>query len=140
MLGTLIASFWSYCTPEVMSDDETDSEWDGQADQVPHFVKVTNWRNPGIINFFHVLDALYFSTRFKANKWSPGRFPHIRVPSVRLKNCDAVPGLPVNFYRPQWLSQLGDIERRKLRTRPAIDLSFSRNILRYASWSALSFM
>jgi len=130
LLKTLSTSFWAYCTPEVMSDDETDSEWDGPVNRAPHFIKTLKWCNPDVINFFRVLDALYFSTRFKGNKWSPGRFPHTRVPSVRLKGCDAVPGLPVNFYRPQWLLQLSDIERRKLKTRPAIDLTFSRNILR----------
>jgi len=132
LLKTLIALFWSYCTPDVMSDDETDSEWDGPADQVPHFVKIMNWRNPDIINFFHVLDALYFLTHFKVDKWSPGRFPHTRVSSLHLKVCDAVPGLLVTFYRPQWLLELSDIERKKLKTRPAVDLNFSQNILQYA--------
>ena len=114
-----------------MSDDETDSEWNGPPDRVAHFIKRTTWRNPDVVDFFHVLDALYFSTRFQWNKWSPGRFPHTRVPSVRLTECDPVPGLPVNFYRPQWLSQLNEIERRKLKTRPAINLEFSQEILRY---------
>ena len=130
LLKALVTSFWLYCTPEVMSEDETDSEYDGPADRVGHFIKIMNWRNPDVVNFFRVLDALYFSTRFKGNKWSPGRFPHTRIPSVRLTECDAVPGLPVNFYRPQWLLQLNDMERRKLKTRPAIDLDFSQEILR----------
>jgi len=130
LLKTLLTSFWAYCTPEVMSDDETDSEWDGPMDRIPHFIKITSWRNPDVVNFFRVLDSLYLSTRFKGNKWSPGRLPHTRVPSVRLRVCDPVPGLPVNFYRPQWLLQLNDIERRKLKTRPAIDLDFSQNVLR----------
>jgi hypothetical protein len=134
LLKTLLTSFWPYCTPEVMSDDETDSEWDGPADQIPHFIKVMNWRNPVAVDFFRVFDALYFSTRFKGNKWSPGRFPHTRVPSVRLKECNAIPGLPVNFYSPQWLLQLSDIELRKLNARPAIELDFSQNILRCV-WS-----
>jgi hypothetical protein len=130
LLEALLTSFWLYCTPEVMSDDETDSEWDGPADRVAHFIKVMSWRNPDVVNFFRVLDALYFSTRFQWNKWSPGRFPHTRVPSIRRTECDAVPGLPVNFYRPQWLSQLSEIERRKLKIRPAINLDFSQEILR----------
>jgi hypothetical protein len=138
LLKTLLTSFWDYCTPEVMSDDETDSEWDGPIDRIPHFIKIMSWRNPDVVNFFRVLDSLYLSTRFKGDKWSPGRLPHTRVPSVRLRVCDAVPGLPVNFYRPQWLLQLSDIERRKLKTRPAIDLDFSQNILRCVS--VLSFM
>lgn len=130
LLKNLLTLFWPYCTPEVMSDDETDSEWDGPANQIPHFVKIINWRNPDVINFFRLLDALYLSTRFTGSKWSSGRFPHTRVPSVRLNECDAIPGLPVNFYSPQWLLQLSDIERRKLNTRPSIDLDFSQSVLR----------
>jgi hypothetical protein len=139
MMAPLLDNFWSHCTPEVMSDDETDAEWEGPKDQSPHFVSILKWRNPEVVDFFRILDGLYFSTRFKDNKWSPGRFPHTRVPSLRVKYSDAVPGLPENFYNPVWLAQLSDIERRKLRIKEKINLGFSVHILRCVCSAFLRF-
>ncbi len=139
MMATLPENFWSHCTPEVMSGDESDTEWKGPKDQLPHFVSVLSWRNPEVVGFFRVLDALYFSTHFKDNKWSPGRFPHTRVPSLRVKHSDAVPGLPVNFYNPTWLAQLSDIEKRKLKMKEILKLDFSVHILRWALIPCITF-
>ena len=131
MMATLLENVWSHCTPEVMSDNETDTKWKGPKDQLPHFVSVLSWQNPEVINFFRVLDVLYFSTRFRDNKWSSGRFPHTRVPSLWVKHSDAVPGLPVNFYNPTWLTQLSDIEKKKLKMKQILKLDFVIQILRW---------
>jgi len=68
MMTNLLGNFWSHCTPEVISDNETDAEWTGPKDQLPHFISTLAWRNPEVVDFFRVLDAMYFSSRFKDNK------------------------------------------------------------------------
>ena len=129
IMAPLLVNFWSHCTPEVISDDETDAEWEGPKDQLPHFVSILKWQNPEVVDFFQILDGLYFSTHFKDNKWSPGCFPHTRVPSLKISYSDTVPGLLENFYNPVWFAQLSNIERRKLKIKEKINLNFSVHIL-----------
>lgn len=136
----LVDNFWSHCMPEVMSDDETDAKWEGPKDQLPDFLSILKWRNPEVVDFFWILDGLYFSTRFRDNRWSPGRFPHTRVPSLRVKYSNAVPGLPENFYNPVWLAQLSEIKRRKLKIRERISLDFSVSILQCVCSAFLCFL
>jgi hypothetical protein len=40
IMAMFLENFWSHCTPEVMSGDETDTEWKGPQDQLPHFISI----------------------------------------------------------------------------------------------------
>jgi len=131
----LFCEFWSVCSPDVMSGDETDSEWDGDHDAAPHFIFVLEWRNPEVVNFFRTMYGLYYSTRFKSDdKPGMGKFPHRRIVSYRTTSGQPVSGLPRNFYNPGYLATLDPIELQRLNILPAIDLNFSPAILRFVTY------
>lgn len=130
-LKVAIEAFWKKATPDVMSGDETDYEWQGPANQQPHYVLIIDWRNPEVVLFFRILDALYFSSRFEHDgRIDAGRFPVTRVRSNTQVKGKVVKGLPENFYNPQWLLGLTQDERDDLMMEPPIELDFSPSTLR----------
>ena len=123
-----------HLTPAVMSGDEEDSAY------VPprglrckrFIIRSMVWRNPMLIDFCRVLDALYFSLRYLGNdKWSRGHFPDERLRCGRTGPGCPVPGLPQNFYNPTWLATLDPLEIEALDIQPSVDLDFSEDIRRY---------
>jgi hypothetical protein len=115
---------------EAMSGDEECTK--AKDDTIRFEITNLRWRNPApeIRAWFKTLDALHMSTRFAANdRPLAGRFPHRRIPSKRMEPVDIpVPKLPRNFYDPNWLETLDEIERDILQIQPAIDLAFSPQI------------
>ena len=120
-------------TPDVMSGDEEDSSY------VPpprlrckrFIIRSMVWRNPALVDFCRVLDALYFSLRHLENgKWSRGHFPDERLRCGRTGPGRTVPGLPHNFYNPTWLATLDPLEIEMLDMQPSVDLNFSEEIRR----------
>ena len=118
---------------EAMSGDEECTK--AKDDTIRFEITNLRWRNPApeIRAWFKTLDALHMSTRFAANdRPLAGRFPHRRMPSKRMEPVDTpVPKLPRNFYDPNWLETLDEIECDILQIQPAIDLTFSPQISLY---------
>lgn len=113
---------------EAMSGDETDHE-NGEA---RYAITQLPWRNPAIRSWFRTFDHLHLSTWFGTDDRAlPGRFPHHRVESRRIETCsNAVCGLPINMYNPDWLETLDPFEVRHLSIQPELNLSFSPEIQR----------
>ncbi|KAJ2936493.1 hypothetical protein H1R20_g601, partial [Candolleomyces eurysporus] len=113
---------WRCC-----SGDETDSNREQSITNLP-------WRAGPIRDFMQVIDQLNLLLRFPKNaNPTQGRFPNLRYDPL---SCDPpqprtedhyhshpVSGLPLNFYDPDWLSSLTEIERAALDPAEAIDLA-----------------
>ena len=123
-----------YLTPGVMSGDEEDFSYlPPRGLKCKRFiVRSMTWRNPAAVEFFRVLDALYFSLRCSDDgKWSRGHFPDERLRCERTESGRAVRGLPRNFYNPAWLATLDPLEIEMLDMQPSVNFDFSQDILRW---------
>ncbi|KAG5219357.1 hypothetical protein IMY05_C4942000100 [Salix suchowensis] len=114
---------------EAVSGDETDhaGELEGFA------IKSIPWRSssPAVIKWFRTFDILHMSTRFTLNdRAGPGRFPRVRFDSHDRaeEHAKPVPGLPRNFYNPDFLFSLDKYDREALDIQPDFDLSFSARV------------
>lgn len=114
---------------EAVSGDETDhaGELEGFA------IKSIPWRSssPAVIKWFRTFDALHMSTRFTLNdRAGPGRFPRVRFEAHNRveEHAKPVPGLPRNFYNPDFLFSLDKYDREALDIQPDFDLSFSARV------------
>lgn len=129
-----------YLTPAVMSGDEEDFSYlPPRGLKCKRFiVRSMDWRNPVAVEFFRVLDALYFSLRYSDDgKWSRGHFPDERLRCDRTGHGSAVRGLPRNFYNPAWLATVDPLQIEMLDMQPSVNFNFSQDILR---WVELSFL
>lgn len=130
-LNQTLKTFWKYATPEVMSGDETDHDWNGPRNQQPHHVFIIDWRNPEVLVFFCILDGLYFSTRFEHDgRIDAGRFPNTRLRCNTVVKGKVVRGLPENFYNPEWLKLLTPTEIADLEMKASIELNFAPETLK----------
>ncbi|KAG9218458.1 hypothetical protein CCMSSC00406_0010037 [Pleurotus cornucopiae] len=122
-------SLWERMPLEAVSGDETDhaGELEGFA------IKSIPWRSssPAVIKWFRTFDALHMSTRFTLNdRAGPGRFPRVRFEAHNRveEHAKPVPGLPRNFYNPDFLFSLDKYDREALDIQPDFDLSFSARV------------
>lgn len=121
-----------------MSGDETDYGWQGPENRKPRHVVVIDWRNPEVLLFFRILDALYTSTRFENDdKVDSGRFPNTRVRSNAVVKAKVVRGLPQNFYNPEWLKLLTTSEIDDLEMQPSVELNFELETLLYVYFPSI---
>lgn len=112
-----------------MSGDEADHNH-GNARYV---VKTLEWRDRSVDPFMLTLDALHLSTRFNPDgSVGRGKLPHPRIHNTDRPSTpgNPVPGMPRNFYASPWFNLLPEFERRALRVKPSVDLSFSPAVAR----------
>jgi hypothetical protein len=119
---------WNVMPLEGMSGDETDYG----SSRPRYAITRLPWRNQSVQPWLRTFDRLHLSTRFGTDdRATPGQFPHPRVNSRRIEPyAKPVPGLPLNFYDPDWLEPLDKFERKELDIGPNVDLGFSSQILR----------
>lgn len=113
-----------------MSGDESD-----HAGGHPRYViRKLNWRSDEVTNVLRVLDALVLVSHWTSDgRPRPGKFPHVRIHSDRIETLAAVPNLPRNFYRSDWLKTLDKYERRELNMGKPVDLTLPSRVLRYVT-------
>ncbi|KAF9487500.1 hypothetical protein BDN71DRAFT_1478605 [Pleurotus eryngii] len=126
---------WDSMPCEAVSGDETDHGSSSNRlyrKTVQERFAITKhpWRSPQVKEWFRTFDALHVATRFTLDdRAGPGRFPHFRMDSGRVsQRSRPVPGLPKNFYDPNFLRSLDDDEIEKLNPQPDFDLSFSPRV------------
>ncbi|KAL4260737.1 hypothetical protein AB1N83_008542 [Pleurotus pulmonarius] len=127
---------WESMPMEVVSGDETDHGPSSNRrlynKTVQERYAITNhpWRSLEVKQWFRTFDALHMATRFTLDdRAGPGRFPHIRIESGRVsKKSRPVPGLPRNFYNPDFLRSLNDHDLETLNPQADFNLSFSRRV------------
>ncbi|KII83527.1 hypothetical protein PLICRDRAFT_180304 [Plicaturopsis crispa FD-325 SS-3] len=121
---------WKIIPHDAMSGDETDKGV--HSGRARYVITTLDWRSQAALTWLRAFDKLHLSTRFRGSKAKAGNFPHYWVPSRRAEqDCVAPRGLPQNFYDEIWLSRLDDDERRRLKMRPAVDLTLSESVLRF---------
>lgn len=126
----LFHSIWKRMPKEACSEDEAFVR-DGKM----YYRKIRlPWRStaPDVVEWFKTFDHLHMSTRFQANgKRQRGRLPRHRFPASTSgpPPVSGYPkGLPSNFYDQTWLETLDDFEKRQLKVKKAINLSFDDNV------------
>ena len=115
---------------DAMSGDETDHH----NGELRYVVKTLEWRSKEAKDFFMTLDWLHLSTRFGASgRATRGKFPHPRVHNSGRAPVKGKPvaGLPSNFYNKEWIRTLSPLELQELKRLPKVDLTFSKDIMRY---------
>jgi hypothetical protein len=110
-----------------MSGDESDHS----GGQRRYVVRKLNWHSDEVTNAMRVLDALALVSHWtRDGRPRPGKFPHVRIDSDRAESRDPVPGLPLNFYRSDWLKSLDKYERKQLKVGERVELAFPSRVMR----------
>ena len=103
-----------------MSSDESDLDTDGRK---VYFVKRVGWR-PGVLTRRMMVIDWDRNVTTAYNNTNPGNPPRLRK---RRNNAtetarNALPGLPINFYDPDWYNRLTDRQKKEIRAAPAVEL------------------
>lgn len=117
-----------------MSGDESDHEAGKRSRRCDRQYKIVNdnWRNPAIRRWLRILDLLYLVSKFNSlGRASKGTWPRVRNPSYKVVEGVPISGLPKNFYDPIWVADLSEAKCKALDMKPAMNLSFEEEILRY---------
>ena len=115
---------------DAISGDKTDHH----NGELRYLVKPLEWWSKEAKGFFMTLDWLHLSTRFGASsRATRGKFPHPRVRNSGRAPVKGKPvaGLPSNFYNKGWIRTLSPLELQELNRLPKVDLTFSKDIMRY---------
>lgn len=111
------------------SEDESEHYSSDDDRRRTYWIIPLEWRSKELIELLRVLDDLHLISRLKdAGKQMQGNLPRYRKlrPSARGDpKARAVVGLPRNFYDAEWLNNLSDWERRKLRIRDDVHINLS---------------
>ena len=103
-----------------MSSDESDLDSDGRK---VYFVKRVGWR-PGVLTRRMMMIDRDRNVTTAYNNTNPGNPPRLRKrrnnPTGTTRN--AVPGLPVNFYDPDWYNGLTDRQKKEIGAKAAMEL------------------
>jgi len=103
-----------------MSSDE--SELDTNGPKV-YFVKRVGWRPKVLTRRMMMIDRDRNVTTTYNNR-KPGNPPRLckwrNNPTETARN--ALPGLPINFYDPDWYNELTDRQKKEIRATPAVEL------------------
>ncbi|KAI9060080.1 hypothetical protein FKP32DRAFT_1578784 [Trametes sanguinea] len=99
--------------PKGMSSDESAHE----NGVVQYRVLKKPWRADQVTVWLRTLDAIYRRDRFSpVNGATRGAVPHLRLTSNRVSTrTPPPPGLPINAFKPSWLSNLADFDREMLK-------------------------
>jgi hypothetical protein len=113
-----------------MSGDESEHA----AGELRYVIRKPAWRSEQVTQLLRILDALALVPHWTADgRPRAGQFPHERIDSDRVETRPsnyAVPNLPRNFYRPEYLSSLDKFERRNLEIGKPVDLTLPSHVLR----------
>lgn len=131
------SNIWKAIPYEACSGDESEYDEDNQKELV---VTQLGWRNREVRGWMQVWDDLNLKIQItrKAGGMS-GRLPYPRYdpedrPRGRARpeshRYQAPSGLPRNFYSPDYLRDLTDVQRDSLNLQPPISLQFPPAILR----------
>ena len=112
----------------VLSDDESDHENGNNVGRSRYIIVQEEWRSDELIIWLRTIDLLTCGEKWDGrNVARPGNNKRVRVMSTRSKDGEAVHGLPENCYDPDWLEGLRSYERKHLKVRPAIDMTFTED-------------
>jgi hypothetical protein len=110
-----------------MSGDESDHSGGRRR----YVVRKLNWRSDEVTNVLRVLDALALVSHWTGDgRPRAGKFPHVRIDSNKVEDRDPVYGLPLNFYKREWLATLDKYERKALNIGKAVKLVLPSRLLR----------
>ena len=118
-----------------MSEDEPDWRSTGGKTSRDYFVVRPVWRSQEVTNWLRVMDYVYLARRFTADgRVTRGSWIRNRKPSSKVDHTTApIKGLPINFYDEEWVGSLPPREKRRLKIRKAINLTHTKEMIRYAS-------
>jgi hypothetical protein len=110
----------------VLSDDESDHDGGTNLGRSRYAIVNEVWRSDELCKWLRTIDLLGFGEKWDGRQVARrGNSRRIRIHSNRSKDGTAVAGLPQNFYDPGWLSSLKEYERKLLKVKPPLDLTFS---------------
>lgn len=112
----------------VLSDDESDHENGTNLGRSRYVIVQEEWRSDELTKWLRMIDLLACGEKWDGrNVARRGNSRHLRVVSTpsRSKVGVAVSGLPENCYHPDWLKSLNRLEKKDLKTRPTIDMTFT---------------
>ncbi len=113
-------------THKALSDDESDHESGSNLGQSRYAIVKEEWRSDELIIWLRMIDLLACGEKWRVRLVAPvGNSRRLRVHSTRSKPGNAVLGLPENCYNPNWLKSLNSLERKLLKIKPAIDMTFT---------------
>ena len=103
-----------------MSSDESDLDTDGRK---VYFVKRVGWR-PGVLTRRMMVIDWDRNVTTAYNNTNPGNPPRLRKWRNNATETarNALPGLPINFYDPDWYNRLTDRQKKEIRAAPAVEL------------------
>lgn len=124
-----------------MSGDESDHRTEGHEGNRQYAIVRPAWRNEHVCKWVHTMDKVYIASRFQGDgRATRGNWPRIRHISGRIdRNARAVPGLPHNFYAPEFLASLDYDEQQELDIQPAFDMQFTERVKEYVLQTVYSF-
>jgi hypothetical protein len=102
-----------------MSSDESEKDSRGG---VVYRAKRRVWREKKLNRYMQLVDRDRNVTNAYGNRRA-GNQPRTRVfPAVKNSASEAVPGLPLNFYDPDWYNKLSSRDKKHLGAKEGIDL------------------
>ena len=111
----------------VLSDDESDHENGTNLGRSRYAIVKEAWRSDELIKWLRTIDLLAFGEKWDGrNVARRGNSRRLRVHSTRSRDGSPVRELPENCYDPGWLSSLKEFERKVLRVKPPLDMTFSK--------------
>lgn len=125
-------------TSTIHSDDEED-----HLSSTPRYRIIEDaWKSPEARRFFRQLDLLHIGDKFDVggkHRKAPGNWFRERVPNqgVPGESSNPLPGLPQNFYDPEWLKMQTPERLEWLDVQPAISLKFPFKLRVYVVFGSL---
>jgi hypothetical protein len=111
---------------KVLSDDESDHDGGTNLGQTRYAIVKEVWRSDELCKWLRTMDLLAFGEKWDGRTVArQGNSRRLRVYSTRCKDGKAVPGLPENCYNAVWLGSLKEYERKSLKVKPPLDMTFS---------------
>lgn len=116
-------------TYAALSEDESDHEKGTNLGRGRYVIIQEEWRSEELIKWLRMIDLLACGEKWDGrNVARQGNGRRLRVVSTGVrsesKSGVAVSGLPENCYNPYWLKNLTGYERKHLKVKPAIDMTF----------------
>jgi hypothetical protein len=113
---------------KALSDDESDHDSGTNFGRSRYSIVKEVWRSDELCKWLRMIDLLGFGEKWEGRPVAQrGNNRRFRIHSDRSKDGVAVAGLPENCYDPSWLSSLKACERKLLKVKPPLDMTFSEN-------------
>ena len=112
----------------VLSDDESDHKDGTNVGQRRYAIVQEEWRSDELIKWLRMIDLFACGEKWDGRHVArPGNCKRLHVVSTRSKDGKAVHELPENCYNSSWLETLNRYERKDLKVRPALDMTFTED-------------